>query len=221
MNLKKQFLVIFSLSLVVLFIYMFKWSSVESILTPTSKTINHTSNSGEESLILIKDEINSGDSISHNAETTMLKGFRDYCLEQFPEYEDFPNETQLLSALENPDLKKVWTNTHLQLPDGDVLRVRVFIDDGPNGEIQRLAVYKEDEVGFPVLIELSDEEKTNPSPEVLQKYLSMGETIHLEEALSVEQNNEEYFFERINGEIVRIDITSDRGLINCQSLDTP
>ena len=220
MNLKKQFLVIFSLSLVVLICFVIWWRIPDSEVTTLSKPKNlEQINSTAIDSSLQQNEEEEGSSLK--AETTVLKGFRDYCLEQFPEYEDFPSETELLSALENPDLKKIWTNTHLQLPDGEVMRVRVFIDDGPNGEIQRLAVYKEDEVGFPVLIEISDEEKTNPSAEVLQKYLTMGEAIHLEEALSVEQNNEEYFFERINGEIVRIDITSDRGLINCQSLDRP
>lgn len=194
-----------------------KWDSSDSDTSTTPKTTDSPSSiesPANEDLLANQDDSTA------QSETTMLKGFRDHCLEQFPEYEDFPTETELLSALENPSLKNIWTNTHLRTPSGDVMRVRVFIDDGANGEIQRLAVYKEDEVGFPMLIELSDEEKINPSPEVLTKYLSMGEKIHLEEALSVDQDNEEYFFERINGEIVRIDITSDRGLINCQSLDT-
>lgn len=139
-----------------------------------------------------------------------------YCLHQYPEYTDFPPLERLGELIHSPKAQQVWLNLHLENADGQIYRVRTFRDDGTNGERLRLAVYLEDETGFPALLDLEDEEKINPSVEVIEKYRSLGVIIHKEEAKALEQDGREYFFEVHNDNLVRLDIVGPDGPLNCQ-----
>jgi hypothetical protein len=77
-----------------------------------------------------------------------------YCLDQYPQYPSFPTPEELSRLLQHADLNIVWNNLHLETEQGEIYRVRTFIDQGVVGPVTRLALYKEDEEGFPVLINL-------------------------------------------------------------------
>jgi hypothetical protein len=142
-----------------------------------------------------------------------------YCLDQYPQYPSFPTPEELSRLLQHNDLKQMWNNLHLETLDGEIYRVRTFVDQGIVGPVTRLAVYKEDEEGFPVLIELPEEEKINPDHQVLERYLSLGSIIHQEKAVVLDLEQAEYFFETHNNELVRMDITGGDGVLNCQFTD--
>lgn len=140
---------------------------------------------------------------------------RQYCLDRYPEFTQLPNEGRLRELLLHPERRVLWTNVHLEAEDGTIYRVRTFVDDGPNTSVQRLALYKEDDHGFPELITLPEEQRTNPSEETLKAYLTLGEVIHREDAVGLEAQGQDFFFEIHNDQLIRLDITSPEGHLNC------
>jgi hypothetical protein len=146
-----------------------------------------------------------------------FEGLRQSCLYRFPEFPGLPTEVELRHLLTHPGQHRVWTNLHLKNDQEEVYRVRTFMDDGPNGTIQRLVIYKEDEAGFPHILPIPEDERINPSPEIIARYMSLGEIIHREEAIGLEFNETDYFFEIHNDELIRLDITSELGHLNCQA----
>lgn len=146
-----------------------------------------------------------------------LQNLKKFCEEEYPQYQNsFPTVRELQSALEDKDLRQMWLNIHLKDTNDRVWRVRRFTDDGPNGEVERVILYKEDETGFPKIVESSESQKDKSSSELLQNFLSKGQPIFTDEAYSTLYNKAEYFFELTNGQITRIDISSSDGYINCQ-----
>lgn len=145
-----------------------------------------------------------------------FKPLLQFCLDQYPEYPSFPKPEELSRLLQHNDLKQMWNNVHLETAEGEIYRVRTFVDQGVVGPVTRLALYKEDSEGFPVLIELPEKEKINPAPEVVERYMSLGAPIHQEKAMVLELEAAEYFFETHNNELVRMDITGIEGVLNCQ-----
>lgn len=146
-----------------------------------------------------------------------LTNFRKFCLEEYPEYEKtFPDVQTLKNALLDSNTRRLWNNTHLRNEAGEVYRVRRFIDDGQNAEFERLVLFKEDETGFPALMEIKEEHRKNPSKQIVEKYMKLGTPIFTDEAYGLDRNGTNYFFEMTKGDITRIDVTSDKDMINCQ-----
>lgn len=146
-----------------------------------------------------------------------LAELRSFCFTAYPEYRDtLPEKEEIMSTVSSPQRLRVWANFHLESPRGDVYRVRRFLDDGENLPLERLVFFKEDETGFPEIVDIPQKHQVNPSDEVVRSYLERGELIYSGEAYTVDQDGQSYFFEVENGEIVRFDIASERGVINCQ-----
>lgn len=146
-----------------------------------------------------------------------LENLKKFCEEEFPQYKDtFPSVKKLQSVLEDKNLEQTWLNLHLKDANKRVWRLRRFIDDGPNGGVERVVLYKEDETGFPRIVESSENQKEKSASQLFQEYLKKGDPIFTDEAYSNLYEGADYFFELTNGQITRIDVTSNKGHINCQ-----
>lgn len=143
---------------------------------------------------------------------------RKYCLLKYPEQAHLlPTQEQINQWREDLALKRSWLNVHLKTQDNTVMRVRRFLDEGPNGSFERLVVFKEDETGFPEIIDIPQDHQLSPSEEVIQKYLSMGERIFEDEGLIGEIEGKNIFIELMNKQVTRVDVSSGDQLLNCQS----
>jgi hypothetical protein len=158
------------------------------------------------------------ESLTHQVEINeQLSNIKKFCEEEFPQYkESFPSVQTLRSALNDPALSKMWLNIHLKGANNEVWRLRRFIDDGQNGGREKVVLYKEDETGFPRIIESSEDYKDQSPSELFKKFRNKGLPIFTDEAYSVLKDGVDYFFELTNGQITRIDVTSTKHQINCQ-----
>ena len=123
-----------------------------------------------------------------------------------------------LAKLNSPH--HLWTNIHFVGVDGRIYRLRQMVDDGEDGEYQKLILLVEDEDGFPTIHPLPQGiNPINTSPLDIAKLLGDASIIHREEAVSYQGESEEsdLFVERVNGEIVRAEF-SQRGItLRCGS----
>lgn len=143
---------------------------------------------------------------------------RKYCLLKYPEQAHLlPTQEQINQWREDLSLKRSWLNVHLKTQDNTVMRVRRFLDEGPNGSFERLVVFQEDETGFPEIIDIPQEHQLSPSEDVIQKYLSLGERIFEDEGLIGEIEGKNIFIELMNNQVTRVDVSSGDQLLNCQS----
>lgn len=160
-------------------------------------------------------------SSDHQESSNSLDSFselRKYCLEKYPQQAHLlPTQEQINQWRKDLSLKRSWLNVHLKTQDNTVIRVRRFLDEGPNGSFERLVVFKEDETGFPEIIDIPQEHQLSPSEEVIQQYLSLGERIFEDEGLIGEIEGKNIFIELINNQVTRVDVSSGDQLLNCQS----
>lgn len=146
-----------------------------------------------------------------------LENLKKFCEEEFPQFKDiFPSLERLKSVLLDEDLKQMWLNLHLKDKDKRIWRLRRFLDDGQNGEVERVILYKEDETGFPRIVESSENQKKDSPSKLFQQHLKKGEAVHTDEAYTNLYKGSDYFFELTNGQITRIEITSSENHIDCQ-----
>lgn len=93
-------------------------------------------------------------------------------------------------------------NTHFK-KNGEVYRIRVFVEDGQNTSFKKLVFFKEDEDGFPQII--STKGLINPSKEQIAELLKGGEVIHREADISIElKDGRSFNYSEVNGEIVKV-----------------
>lgn len=143
---------------------------------------------------------------------------RNYCIEKYPHLASLvPTQSQINLWREKRLLKRSWLNVHLKTQDASVMRVRRFLDDGPNGSFERLVVFKEDETGFPEIVDIPQEHQVAPKEEIVQKYLAMGEVIFEDEGLIGDIDGKNVFIELMNNQVTRVDVSSGDQLLNCQS----
>ncbi len=146
-----------------------------------------------------------------------INDFRNFCNEFFPQYKDhFPTVSELSHALLDDETIAVSQNVHIESEYGQVYRVRRFIDDGQNGEYERLVFYKEDETGFPYIVDIPEEHQVNPSEEIIAQYLAYGEKIFTQETYLKESDEQSFLFEFENDELIRVDVATPHGIMNCQ-----
>ncbi|MDD0854894.1 hypothetical protein HBN50_17470 [Halobacteriovorax sp. GB3] len=108
-----------------------------------------------------------------------------------------------------------WQNIHFESEQGDVFRLRVFMDDAENGEVKRLVLYKEDTDTFPVPVKIDPKDVYNPTPEVIQKYVNGGKVLYDELAESLKFDGGEVFIKKIGGKIKEAQITTPNGVTQC------
>ena len=108
------------------------------------------------------------------------------------------------------DSRNLWTNIHFK-KNGDIFRLRLFTDDGENGEYRKLVLMKEGPDGFPDIIEKREISPDDNELEVVKNYFKGGEVIYREEAVSF---GEDYFAKTIDGKIVELQSNGKRCLIS-------
>lgn len=93
-------------------------------------------------------------------------------------------------------------NTHFR-KDGDVFRIRVFVEEGQNTSYKKLVLLKEDDDGFPRIVKGS--QINNPTQEQIQEILAEGEVIHREEDVSLELKDGRFFnYSKVNGKVTKV-----------------
>ncbi len=93
-------------------------------------------------------------------------------------------------------------NTHFKR-DGEVYRIRIFVEDGRNTSYKKLVFFKEDEDGFPQIIK--EKELINPTQEQIDALLAKSEIIHNESDVSIELKDGRVFnYSQVNGEITKV-----------------
>ena len=93
-----------------------------------------------------------------------------------------------------------WENIHVDT-GAEVLRFRQFSDDGENGAVLKALVYKEDKDGFPWK---KSEGFGKDIFKLKREVILAGKVIHKESAYTAQVNNNDIFFEEINGKISRL-----------------
>jgi hypothetical protein len=110
----------------------------------------------------------------------------------------------------------LWSNFHIELPNGTVQRVRIFNADGENASYRKLVLFEENEDGFPVKIKLANSESINPTPETISKYKNRGKIIYKEEAISFKlRDKREIFEQKVDDKIKEQYIQGPQGRIDC------
>jgi hypothetical protein len=94
------------------------------------------------------------------------------------------------------------SNTHFK-KDGEVYRIRVFVEDGQNTSFKKLVFFKEDDDGFPRIIK--DKQKINPSEEEIKSYLEGAAVIHQEADVSIElKDGRSFNYSEVNGKVTKV-----------------
>ena len=103
-------------------------------------------------------------------------------------------------------------NTHFQ-KDGEVFRLRIFIDDATNGSYKKLVFYKEDADGFPLMIKTPLEKSTNPTDSYIKSFLNGSEILHISKDLRLElKDGRSLTVTEENGEIIKLNSEQDNCL---------
>lgn len=141
-----------------------------------------------------------------------------FCRTRYPEQMKLiPSEEEIKDWFKSGLLKRSWINVHLKTADNTVIRIRRFSDDGPNGTVEKLVVFKEDDTGFPEIVDIPEQHKLNPTQEIIDQYLDLGESIFTDEGFTGDSGQKNIFLELINGQVTRVDVSEGASFLNCQS----
>lgn len=100
-------------------------------------------------------------------------------------------------------------NRHFE-KDGEIFRVRTFIEDADNGSYTKLVLYKEDEDGFPRIQKLPKGSEVDPTEKYILSFIKGGNVIHVEEDYrAILSDGTELTYSSINGKIVKINSQRD------------
>lgn len=116
-------------------------------------------------------------------------------------------------------LKKVgsqlpaWENLHFK-KNGEIYRIREFNDDGPNGDIRKLILYKEDKDEFAHIEKVW---KSGDFSKIRAELLSESEIIHREKAVIIDHKEKNIFVELVNSKITRLRINDTSVLESCSN----
>ncbi len=113
--------------------------------------------------------------------------------------------------------KVLWENRHLALPDGTVIILRLFIEDGENGTFNKLMIYREAEDNqLPQIVQIPPEEQVNPAREIIEKWEQSGKTIYREVATNYQNSaGADVFLQEVNGEVKKMTIHTSHHYIDC------
>jgi hypothetical protein len=86
---------------------------------------------------------------------------------------------------------------HIKLKDGTKRRLRIYLDDSGEGALKkRIQFFSEDKEGIGILEEIPREDAENPTDEVVNRYLALGEVVFQEATYGLE------FAEELNVEVI-------------------
>lgn len=109
-----------------------------------------------------------------------------------------------------------WQNIHFEGKDGSLMRLRVFMDDGPNGERKKLVLYKEDGDGFPNPVKIDEKDVWEPNIETMAKYIGDNKVLFDELAESMVFENGDVFIKKIGGKVMEAQINTPSGNTQCK-----
>ena len=108
--------------------------------------------------------------------------------------------------VENEELAR---NVHYR-KNGDIYRLRTFIEDADNGSYRKLVHYKEDADGFPQLLKLPEGKEVEPTAAYINSFLAANEIIHLEKDYRLKLKDGRYIsVSEKNGIITKLNSNSD------------
>jgi hypothetical protein len=90
------------------------------------------------------------------------------------------------------EAQRLAKNIHFR-KNGQVFRVRIFLEDGEQGTYEKLVYYKEDKDGFPRIVPLDDELAIRPTKKTIDTLLEGGEIIYDETETRFEYENDKSF----------------------------
>ncbi len=120
-----------------------------------------------------------------------------------------PKASKLLQKLDTA--LPAWQNLHFK-KEGEVFRLREFNDDGPNGDVRKLILYKEDSEGFADIQQIWT---TGDFDSISKNLLKNTELIHKEVAISLTEGKHSVFFETINSQPKRLLVNNISMLESC------
>lgn len=88
--------------------------------------------------------------------------------------------------------------------DGEIFRLRTFLEDGGQQSYKKLVLFKEDNDGFPQYQKVPKEDQVNPSSLVINRYLLGSEIIYDEMDNEITLSRGEIRYTLLNGKIVKI-----------------
>ena len=145
------------------------------------------------------------------------------CLEQGHYQTDYPSSAPeeladylqvYLANLSGPH--NLWENRHLQRPEGQVVIMRLFVEDGKNGNFNKLMLYQEDENHLPQIMPIPQDEQINPSPAIIAKWAKIGTNIYHEIATSYQNpTGVDVFVQEVNGEVKEMAIHTPLHFVEC------
>ncbi|OIQ19721.1 MAG: hypothetical protein BM556_04360 [Bacteriovorax sp. MedPE-SWde] len=138
-----------------------------------------------------------------NQEEVMPQSVRDCVLSEAPQV------SRLLAKLDTA--LPAWQNLHFK-KEGEVFRLREFNDDGPNGDVRKLILYKEDSEGFADIQQIWT---TGDFDSISKNLLKNTELIHKEVAISLTEGKHSVFFEAINSQPKRLLVNNISMLESC------
>ncbi|EQC49920.1 hypothetical protein M899_3009 [Bacteriovorax sp. BSW11_IV] len=109
-----------------------------------------------------------------------------------------------------------WQNIHFEAKDGSLMRLRVFMDDGPNGERKKLVLFKEDADGFPNPVIIDEKDIWEPSMETIGKYIADNKVLFDELAEAMVFENGDVFLKKVGGKIMEAQINTATGNTQCK-----
>jgi hypothetical protein len=136
-------------------------------------------------------------------ESVVIEKARD-CLVQ-KGVEDLPSVEQM------EKLPPAWENIHFK-KDGQIYRLREFNDDGPNGDIRKLILYKEDADEFAHIEKIWE---SGNFEEIRRGLLDNSEQIHKELAIILNMQQKTVFMEFLNSDLNRLEVNNISILAEC------
>jgi hypothetical protein len=111
-------------------------------------------------------------------------------------------------------------NLHITLPNNEQLRLHIVAED-PSGSGQpslQLRAYKPDVDGDPSRVKIPAKDASNPSPEVIARYLAQGQLSRHELVYTAHfagSGNLQMTY--INGEMTKLESTAPAGFLSCEN----
>ncbi|EQC44100.1 hypothetical protein M901_0627 [Bacteriovorax sp. DB6_IX] len=130
------------------------------------------------------------------------------CLEQKLKLSEVVME-EVLAKLNNE--RPAWENLHFK-KNSQIYRLREFNDDGPNGDIRKLVLYKEDADNFPHIEEVFAKDLVEKRALILRN----SEPIHKEVAYILDLEGRNFFIEVVNSKLNRLEINNINALETCK-----
>lgn len=184
------------------------------IIAPSELSVGENTKSESESIVEVSDQKHFNLSLVQSVLDECFR-YNNEVSKNFESKETFNSFTMTkLGAFKEKSFS--WQNIHFETKDGDLMRLRIFIDDGANGDRKKLVLYKEDEDGFPNPVKIDDKDVWDPSVETMRKYIGDNKVLFDELAESMVFENGDVFIKKVGGKVVEAQINTPSGNTQCK-----